>query len=130
MSQPAKSKCSIFWTLSFLPLSPKSTSMSGRARRGDRGDLVDRKFALGEDVEHLAPDIAGRADDDHPVTHRHIPLNPISKKAGLRLLEPAAFGLDETSSFRRSVSAQPSWLAGLMSRRSVIRARLPVRPRR
>ena len=47
--------------------------VAGRARRGDRGDLFDRKFALGEDVEHLAPDIAGRADHDHPVTHRNSP---------------------------------------------------------
>ena len=43
--------------------------VAGRARRGDRRDLVGREFPLGEDVEHLAPDIAGRADHDHPITH-------------------------------------------------------------
>jgi|GEM_PF-6408515 len=43
--------------------------VAGRAGRGDRGHLVERKLTLGEDVQHLSPDIAGRADDDHPVTH-------------------------------------------------------------
>jgi hypothetical protein len=30
-------------------------------------------LALGEDVQHLAPDIAGRADHDHPVSHHSSP---------------------------------------------------------
>ena len=42
---------------------------AGRARARHRGDLVDGEFALGEDVQHLPPDIAGRADHDHPVAH-------------------------------------------------------------
>ena len=42
---------------------------AGRTRRGDRGDFVAREIALGEDLHHFAPDIAGRADHCHPVTH-------------------------------------------------------------
>src|SRR3954447_3108077 len=51
--------------------------VAGRAGRGDRGDLVERKLALGEDVQHLASDIAGRADHDHPVTHVPAPLGKV-----------------------------------------------------
>ena len=69
MSQPAKSKCSMFWTLSSLPLSPKS--MMSPVERGEATAATSsqREFALGEDVQHLAPDIAGRADDHYPITH-------------------------------------------------------------
>ena len=41
----------------------------GRAGGGDGGDLGERELALGEDVEDLAPDIAGRADHDNPIAH-------------------------------------------------------------
>ena len=58
--------------MSSSPLSPKSIIVAGRARGGDRGDLVERELALGEDVQHLAPDIARRADDRDPVTHVHL----------------------------------------------------------
>ena len=40
-----------------------------RTRRGDGGDLINRKLALGQHVEHFAPNIPGRADDDYPITH-------------------------------------------------------------
>ena len=40
-----------------------------RAARGDGEDLIRREFALGEDVQHLAPDIAGRADDGDFIAH-------------------------------------------------------------
>src|SRR3546814_11469993 len=43
--------------------------LARRARRGEHRDLVRRKLALGEDVEHLAPDIAGRAGAHPPITH-------------------------------------------------------------
>ena len=42
------------------------------AARGQRHDLVGRKFALGQNVEHLAPDIAGGADHCDLVTHRSL----------------------------------------------------------
>ncbi len=35
----------------------------------ERGDLVEREVPLGEDVQHFAPDIAGRAGDDDSVAH-------------------------------------------------------------
>ena len=41
--------------------------VAGRARRSDRGDLVERELPLGEDVEDFAPDIAGRANDRDPI---------------------------------------------------------------
>ena len=57
-----------------MPVSPKSiiVALVERDDASDR-DLVDRKLALGEDVEHLAPDIAGRARDDDPITHHYVP---------------------------------------------------------
>ena len=45
-----------------------------RARRGDGGDLLNRKLALGQHVHHLASDIARRTDDYYPVTHCHTPI--------------------------------------------------------
>ena len=32
------------------------------------------ELALGEDVQHFAPDVARRADDDYPITHCQYPL--------------------------------------------------------
>ena len=69
MSQPAKSKCSRFLTLSSLPLSPKSMMSPVERGGGDRRDFVERELPLGEDVEDLAPDIAGRADHRDPIAH-------------------------------------------------------------
>jgi hypothetical protein len=41
------------------------------AARGERDDLVGGETALGEDVEHFAPDIAGRSDHrDFAERHR------------------------------------------------------------
>jgi hypothetical protein len=40
-----------------------------RTRRGNGGDLVDRKRTLGKDVEHLAAHVPRRADNYNPVTH-------------------------------------------------------------
>jgi hypothetical protein len=40
--------------------------VAGRARRGDRRQLVQRELPLGEDVQDLAPDIARRPDDRNP----------------------------------------------------------------
>src|SRR3546814_3365614 len=34
-----------------------------------RGHLVRRKLALRQDVQHFAPDIAGRSDHNYAVTH-------------------------------------------------------------
>src|SRR5690606_6303259 len=50
-----------------------------RAARGERHHLVGRKAALFEDIEHLAPDIAGGACDCNLETHETSP-------APLRLL--------------------------------------------
>ena len=43
------------------------------AARGERDDLIGRKRPLGENVEHFAADIAGRADDCDGETHRQTP---------------------------------------------------------
>src|SRR5690606_6807534 len=40
-----------------------------RARTRHRRDLVARELAFGEDLHHLASDVAGRADDCHPIPH-------------------------------------------------------------
>ncbi len=42
------------------------------AARGQRHHLVGGEFALVENVEHFAPDIAGRTDDSDFVTHRSL----------------------------------------------------------
>jgi hypothetical protein len=42
------------------------------AARGQHHDLVGGEFALVENVEHFAPDIAGRTDDSDFVTHRSL----------------------------------------------------------
>jgi len=41
-------------------------------------------LTLDEDVQHLPPDIAGRADHDHPIAHPHSPLraSPTYRKIG------------------------------------------------
>ena len=46
--------------------------VAGRARRRDRRNLVERELPLGEDVQHLAPDIARRSDDRDPITHLNL----------------------------------------------------------
>ena len=43
--------------------------LAGRSPRGERHHLVDRELPLGEDVQHLVPDRAGRADHRHSVAH-------------------------------------------------------------
>jgi hypothetical protein len=55
--------------LTVLPVSPNLDLVALAARRCDRGQLVDREFALGQDGEHFAPDIAGRAGDNDTITH-------------------------------------------------------------
>ena len=57
--------------------------VAGRARRRDRGHFVERELALGEDVQHLAPDIAGRADDRDPITHFNLLWIPSLRAARL-----------------------------------------------
>jgi hypothetical protein len=42
------------------------------AARGQHHDLVGGEFAFIENVEHFAPDIAGRTDDSDFVTHRSL----------------------------------------------------------
>ena len=39
------------------------------ARRRERGNVIKWKCALGKDIEHFTPDIAGRARDHDPITH-------------------------------------------------------------
>jgi hypothetical protein len=60
--------------LELAPAVAEVDDVPRRARAGDRRHLVGRKLALGQDVQHLPPDIAGRADHDHPITHVHSPL--------------------------------------------------------
>ncbi len=54
------------------------------AARRQRHDLVGRERALGQDREHLAPDIAGGADDRDLETHSVSPeaqsLNPAPER--------------------------------------------------
>ena len=69
MSQPAKSKCSMVLDLELLAAVAEVDHVAGRARRGDRRHLVERELPLGQDVQDLATDIAGRSDDRDPVTH-------------------------------------------------------------
>jgi hypothetical protein len=54
----------MFLTLSIRPVSPNSISLPVER---------DEATALGQDVQHLAADIARRAHDNYPVTHLHVP---------------------------------------------------------
>ncbi len=43
--------------------------VAGRTRRCQHRQVIDRKFALGQNVEHFAPDIARGSCDDDPIPH-------------------------------------------------------------
>src|SRR5690348_7386342 len=44
-------------------------NVTGRARRREDREIVQRELPFGEDVEDLASDIARRPDDRDPITH-------------------------------------------------------------
>ena len=67
MSTPEKSKCSSALHLERLVAEGDFDALA--AARGERDHLVGGKRPLGEDVQHFAADIAGRADDGDLVTH-------------------------------------------------------------
>jgi len=60
--------------------------------RGDGEALIDREFALGEDVEHFAAHIARGADDCNLVTHGSL-LDLVSGPPALEPLCGSAFGI-------------------------------------
>ena len=62
-------KVELFEVPAFQPLIAEGDLDAHRPARGDGEHLVGRELALGEDVEHLAPDISGGADDSDFVTH-------------------------------------------------------------
>ena len=62
-------KVELLEVAAFQPLVAERDLDAHRPPRGDGEDLVGRELALGQDVEHLAPDIAGGADDGDFVTH-------------------------------------------------------------
>ena len=43
--------------------------LARRARRSDRRHFVERELPFRENVQNLAPDIAGGADDRDPIAH-------------------------------------------------------------
>ena len=47
--------------------------VAGRAGRCDGRNFVQRELPLGEDVQHLPPDIARRSDHCDPITHFNSP---------------------------------------------------------
>src|SRR3546814_19480292 len=61
-----------------------------------RGHLVRRKLALRQDVQHFAPDIAGRSDHNYAVTQVSILLECANGRRFLPDARPS-----ETLSFRR-----------------------------
>ena len=44
-------------------LAQKVDGLSGRTRRSEEIKVADRRFALGQHLQHLAADHSGRADD-------------------------------------------------------------------
>ena len=68
MSMPLKSKVSSACDLEDVVLAERDLA-ADRARRGERDDLVGREFALGQDGQHFAPDIAGGADHRYFEAH-------------------------------------------------------------
>ena len=67
MSTSEKSKWSSALTFSVLSPNEHSTPWLRREASGDH--FVSGEIALGQDVEHLAPDIAGSTDHGDLVTH-------------------------------------------------------------
>ena len=61
ISVPLKSKFSS--ALHFKNLVAERDLRADRAGRGKRHDLSGRKPALGENIEHFAPDVSGRANN-------------------------------------------------------------------
>src|SRR5438270_8099378 len=55
--------------LELLAAVAEINDVASRACRRDRRDLVQRELALGENVQHLASDIARRSDNRDPVAH-------------------------------------------------------------
>src|SRR4029079_10540844 len=47
--------------------------VAGRARTRHRRDFGNREFTLGKNVEHLATDVSGRADNHHTIRHGSAP---------------------------------------------------------
>ena len=78
-SKPSKSKSSSGRTVSTRS-SPKLTSLPAEPLRCERHHLVHRKLPLGEDVQHLVPDRAGRADHRNSVAHVPQPASEVSVK--------------------------------------------------
>ena len=69
---PRKSKVSRRLDLEDVVLA-EGDLLADRARRGQRDDIVGREIALGERGQHLASDIAGRADHRYFETHIEAP---------------------------------------------------------
>lgn len=76
------------------------------AARGQHHDLVGGEFALVEDVEHFAPDIAGRTDDSDFVTHRSLseekcrPAASGERETAALLCEKRPYSVFERSGYR------------------------------
>ena len=75
--------------------------LADRAARGERHDGIGRKPAVGEDFEHLAPDIAGRACDCDCKAHgpSFCSLSPLLWQAPL-VPPPGECGAERSDGFR------------------------------
>ena len=71
------------------PLVAEGDFDAHRAARGEGEHLVGGELALGQDIEHLAPDIAGGADDCDLVTHER---SPNLRARGARAALPPIYG--------------------------------------
>ena len=60
------------------PILAEADLLAGRASGCERHRLVDRELPLREDVQHLVPDRAGRADHRNPVAHVPQPASEVS----------------------------------------------------
>ena len=77
------------------------------AAGGERRHLVERKLPLGQDLQHLAPDIARRADDGDPITHASILRKSLSR------------------AYRERAAPSETYLAGATPLRSRKRSMVP-----
>src|SRR3546814_10859635 len=96
----------------FLAALAEIDAVAGGPGGRHRGHLVRRKLALRQDVQHFAPDIAGRSDHNYAVTHVSILLECANGRRFLPEARPS-----ENLSFR-SLRDQPSRAsaAGRLSR--------------
>src|SRR3546814_6654327 len=87
----------------FLAALAEIDAVAGGPGGRHRGHLVRRKLALRQDVQHFAPDIAGRSDHNYAVTHVSILLECANGRRFLPEARPSENRSEEHTSELQSL---------------------------